>query len=123
MSAVTIHQMADRVAQLMEERLSTKGRDLPAKLRRGGRQLPRRVRDAAQRLSEASQTAQNPKLLSQIDMAGVSEDYDRCVRHLAALDQADRRRQYFSGVVVSVGFGVLAAAALVVGFLAWRTYF
>lgn len=122
MSAVTIQQMADRVAQLMEERLSVRGRDLAAKLRRGGRQMPRRVRDAAQQLSEAAQKARNPKLLGQIDMGAVSEAYDRCLRYLVAVDQADRRRQYLSGVVVSVGFGVLAAALLVAGFLAWRNY-
>lgn len=123
MSAVTIQQMADRVAQLMEMRLAVRGRDLAAKLRRGGRQLPRKVRDAAARLSEAAVKARNPKLLGQIDMGEVSEAYDRCVRHLVAVDQTNRRREYFSGVVVSVGFGVLVAALLVAGFLAWRSYF
>ena len=34
MSAVTIQQMADRVAQLLEERLGLGGRDLSAKLKR-----------------------------------------------------------------------------------------
>ncbi len=36
MSAITIQQMADRVAQLMEQRLRIKGAGLAEKLSRGG---------------------------------------------------------------------------------------
>jgi len=50
---VAIQQMADRVAQLLEEKLSLGGRDLAAKLRRGKRLLPRKVRDAADALAVA----------------------------------------------------------------------
>lgn len=123
MSAVTIQQMADRVAQLMEERLSVRARDLSAKLRKGGRLLPRRVRAAAGRLAVAAQQAQNPRLLGQIEMGDVSEAYDLCVRYLSAVDPAKSRRDYFADVFSSIGFGVLVAGLLVAGFLVWRSYF
>ncbi len=122
MSAVTIQQMADRVAQLMDERLAVGGRGLPAKLRRGGRMLPRKVRDAAGRLVEASQQARNPKLLGQINQGQVSEAYDTCVRHLSTIDPALRRRRIIANVISSVAFALLSATLLVTGFLAWRGY-
>jgi hypothetical protein len=123
MSAVTIQQMADRVAQLLEERLGVGGRDLSAKLTRAGRDLPRKVRDGGKLLVSASQRAQNPKLLGQIDMGEVADAYDVCVRHLAAIDPVVRRRNIFAGMVGSVGFGVLVLAIGIMVLLAWRGYF
>jgi hypothetical protein len=122
MSAVTIQQMADRVAQLLEERLGVSGRDLSAKLTRAGRDLPRKVRDGGKLLVSASQRAQNPKLLGQIDMGEVADAYDVCVRHLASIDPVVRRRNILAGMVGSVGFGVLVLAIGIMVLLAWRGY-
>ena len=123
MSAVTIQQMADRVAQLLEERLGLGGRDLAAKLKRAGRTLPKKVRDAGRLLAQSAQKGQNPKLLGQIDMADVTEAYDVCVKHLITVDPVGRRRDLFAGMVGSVGFGILVLAVALFGFLAWRGYF
>ena len=122
MGAVTIHQMADRVAQLMEERLALRGRDLPAKLRKAGRSLPRRVREGAEVLAEAAAKAKNPKLLGQINMVQVAEAYDICVRHLAAIDAGQLRRQRLGSIISSVAFGTLFLALGLVAVLAWRGY-
>jgi hypothetical protein len=123
MSAVTIQQMADRVAQLLEERLGLGGRGLSTKLKRAGRTLPKKVRDNGRVLASAAQKAQHPKLLGQIDMGEVTEAYDVCVKHLITIDPASRRRDLFAGMVGSVGFGVLVLMVAILGFLAWRGYF
>ena len=123
MSAVTIQQMADRVAQLMDERLAVGGRGLQAKLHRGGGRLPRRVRDAALTLAQAAHKARNPKLIGQIDHGLVADAYDICVRHLTTIDPALRRRRIIASILSSVAFANLSAVLLVVGFLAWRGYF
>jgi hypothetical protein len=123
MSSVAIQQMADRVAQLMEERLNISGRDLPAKLTRGGRALPKKVRDAAVLLAVSAEKAKNPKLLGQVDMGAVADAYDACLHHLTAIDPGGRRKDYLAGMAGSVGFGVLVMGLIVVALLAWRGYF
>jgi hypothetical protein len=120
MSAVTIQQMADRVAQLLEERLGLGGRDLSAKLKRGGRTLPKKVRDSGRLLASAAQRAQNPKLLSQIDMGEVTDAYDVCVKHLVAIDPVSRRRDNLAGMIGSVGIGVLALVILIILVWLWQ---
>lgn len=122
MGAVTIQQMADRVAQLMEERLSIRGRGLQVKLRRAGRSLPRKVREGGEILVQASAKARNPKLLGQIDMSQVAEAYDVCVRHLVAIDAGQQRRQRLGSMISSVVFGTLALALGIIGVLIWRGY-
>lgn len=122
MTMVAIHQMAERVAQLLEEKHGIGGRDLAAKLRRGRRVLPRKLRDAADRLVTADEKAKNPKLRGQIDMGQVAEDYDACVRHLAAIDTAARRRGTFASMVESVGIGILVLGVSATGLAFWLGY-
>lgn len=122
MSAISILQMADRVAKLMEERLRIRGDGLRAKLKKGGRLLPRKVRAAADRLADAADMAQNPKLLLQLDHSAVAESYDICVRHLGGIDAAGRRRTRLLGVAASAAFSLLAVGLLVLGVLRWRGF-
>ncbi|MDZ4094806.1 MAG: hypothetical protein U1D35_07840 [Paracoccaceae bacterium] len=122
MGAVTIQQMADRVAALMEQRLHVKGGGLGEKLQNGGRRLPRRVRTAATQLAGFAQMAQNPKLLLQVDEGQVARAYDICLRHLGAIGKWDRRRAMLMGMLTSVMGSLLVAALLVAGVLYWRGY-
>ena len=118
MGRVAVQQMAEKVADLLEERLRLRGRDLAAKVRRGGRLLPRKVRRAAVQLADAAATAQNPKLMGQIDPGKIDAAYDACVRYLLTIDPAKRRRDSLAGMVESVGLGVLALG-LGVSLLLW----
>ncbi|HOZ34025.1 MAG TPA: hypothetical protein PLM52_14200 [Tabrizicola sp.] len=122
MGAVAIQQMADRVAQLLEERLSVGGRDLGAKLKRAGRILPKRVRDGADLLAVAAEKSRNPKLLGQIDMGEVADAYDVCVRHLTTIDPAGRRRDTVAGMVGFVGYGILFLVIGIMAVLLWRGF-
>ncbi|WP_135429548.1 hypothetical protein [Pseudotabrizicola sediminis] len=113
MSAVTIQQMADRVAGLMEERLGVRGTGLSEKLRRGGRLLPRSVRAQAQELAVLAEKAQNPKLLGQIDPARVASCYDSCLRHLSAQRAGSAALRALVRIGTTVALGLLAVAVLV----------
>ena len=122
MSAVTIQQMAERVAALLEERLSIKGKGLPEKLRKGGRLLPRKVRLSAESLADAATRSQNPKLLLQIDEAAVVNAYDVCSKHLAKIDAADRRLGSVLRTASSMVISLMVVALIAVGVLYWRGY-
>ena len=122
MGSVAIQQMAERVAQLMEERLKVGGKDLAAKLRRGGRALPKKVREAAELLLSASEKSRNPKLLGQIDMGAVADAYDACVKHLMSVDPSGKRRETVAGMISFVGYGVLFLLIAVIAVLVWRGY-
>ena len=123
MSAITLQQMADRVAELMEARLAVKGRGLTEKLRRGGSKLPRKIRRAAQDLATAAERAQNPKLFLQLDQSAIALAYDTCLRHLNGLQKWDRRRAMAEGWALSLVLSLAFLAALIVLVLTWRGYF
>lgn len=122
MSAVTIQQMADQVANLLEERLHIKGKGLTEKLRKGGRLLPRKVRVAAEQLADAATRSQNPKLLLQINEAAVAGAYDICSKHLGKIDVADRRIGKVLRTASSMVISLTVVAAIVIGVLFWRGY-
>lgn len=122
MSAITIQQMADRVAGLMEERLRVRGAGLSEKLRKGGRMLPRKVRAQAAFLAQAAALAQNPKLMLQLDQAAVALAYDVCVKHLGGVNAWDRRKGAIVGVVASMAASALVLGALLLVVLRWRGF-
>ncbi|WP_435257939.1 hypothetical protein ACSBLW_17815 [Thioclava sp. FR2] len=112
MSAVTLQQMADRVADMMEERLRIRGKDLKTKLKRGGRLLPRKVRHAGEALADAAERGKNPKLLVQVDMGKVAQDYDICVHHLSTVTQRGGFKARLIGIAATVAFGLLVVGAV-----------
>ena len=120
MGAVTIQQMADRVAQLLKLRLGVRGHGLEDRLARARRHLPRGVRAAGGRLASAAARAQNPKLLVQIDEQEVARDYDACLRYLMPLNRADRTRARVVGIALSILFSLLGVILLLVVVLRWR---
>jgi hypothetical protein len=122
MSAVTIQQMAERVAALLEERLNMKGNGLAEKLRKRGRLLPRKVRLAAEQLADAATRSQNPKLLLQINETAVASAYDICSKHLGKIDVADRRRGTVLRTASSMAVSLMVVALLAIGVLYWRGY-
>ncbi len=122
MSLATVKQMADRVDQLLEERLHLKGGTLDDKLRRAGRRLPRPVRDAGAALATAVMMMQSPKLMRQVDDATVAVAYDICVRHLTAISPSAARVGLILNIAASIAFSLLVVAVLLVGVLYWRGF-
>lgn len=122
MSKITIEQMADRVSALIEERLKITGNSLETRLKRAGHRLPRRVLDAGEVLVSATEMAQIPKLLMQIDHEAVAEAYDLCIKHLKSVDLAARRRGLLLDIGARIAFVLLMVILLTVGVLYWRGF-
>ena len=122
MSAISVRQMAERVAGLMEQRLRVRGNGLTEKLKRGGRALPRGVRKAADALAAAAVLAENPRLLQQLEMPKVAADYDICVRYLGDLGAGARRMGLLLDWLARLAFILLVVAVLVAGVLYWRGF-
>jgi hypothetical protein len=120
MSAVTIIQMTDRVAALLEERLGVRGRTLQDKVRKAGRRLPKKVRAAADYLADAQAMAQNPKLLVRLDEGEVADAYDICLRHLGGVNRGERRRSAVLGAAASAAFAIFIVMLLAIGVIYWR---
>lgn len=120
MSGASIQQMADRVAQLMEDRLKLRGKGLQEKLRRGGRLVPKRLREAGTVLAEAAALAQNPKLQARIDHEMVAAAYDSCLKELGGVNAGERRMTALVNFLASVTVSLMLLAALVAGLLYWR---
>ena len=114
MSAITIQQMAGRVADLMEERLGVRGKDMSATLRKGKRRVPRKVAAAAEELAVMAEKSKNPKLFAQIDQARVAAAYDICVRHLSGVKPSSRLKSVLINVTATVAFGLLIIGVAVV---------
>jgi hypothetical protein len=122
MTGVPIQRMADRVAELLEQRLRIRGNGLAAKLHKGGRLLPRRVRAAAEVLQASAAMAQNPKLLLQVDVEATAQAYDVCLKHLNGSSFKGRRKNAVLSVAASVAFSLLVVAGIVLALMVWRGF-
>lgn len=120
MNPITVHQMAERVSQLLAERLGAKGRGLRARIESRSRALPRRVRAAARFLAEAETMAQSPKIARQVSMEQVAEAYDICVRYLQPLGAGARRWSLVLSMAASVAFALLVTGGGLIAYVAWR---
>lgn len=120
--SISVQQMADRVAELMEARLRVKGDGLSAKLKRGGRLLPRKVLGAALFLAQSADQAQMPKLQVQFDDERIAIAYDICVRHLKPLGAGARRGAILWGFAGSLAAIVLVCGVMFAAILFWRGY-
>lgn len=111
--SVSVQQMADRVAALLEERLGLKGDGLAEKVARGGARLPRHLREEAEILAGALEAVRTGRFHGEIDHARAAAAYDVLVRGLAVTPRTTLARR----VVLRLAFGLLAAVAL---YLLWR---
>ncbi len=117
MGSASIEQMAERVAELMADRLGISGRTLGDKLKRGGRKLPRRVRKEAEALARAATEAAHPVLSQRVDAARAARAYDACMRHLSPIGAGARWRNRLLDFGARVAWIVLVTLVLALGAL------
>lgn len=111
--AVIILQKADRISELLEERVGVKGASLEAGLRRARAHLPYEARAAGRRLVAARRMARKGGIVD-VDAHRFDDDYRVLLRHLQAVEP--RRRN--SGLSVwrfVVGGATAIASAAVLG--------
>ena len=120
MSQIALKQMADRVADLLEQKMRIKGRDLADKLSKGGHRLPRKVHAAATTLAKMTELASNPKLHKQVDFEAASKAYDLCLRHLGRVGFLQRHNGLLQDWALSILTVLAVLGALVLVVLRWR---
>lgn len=119
-TVMDLQARADRLAQLIEERLDIRGAGLQAKLGRGGRRLPRMVRNAGEQLLLAQRMAANPKLAPQIDHARLNAACDAAERVLKRIDPWERRTTILVNWLAGNAANIIVVAALALAAIAWR---
>lgn len=110
MNPSTVHQMSERVSQLLTERLGARGHTLRERLASRSRALPRKVRRAVEVLALAEEQAASPKMIRQADMTEISRAYDSCLHHLVPLGAGARWRALLLNIVASALFGIVVIA-------------
>lgn len=122
MNPITVHQMTERVSQLLAQRLGAKGQTLQARLDSRARALPRKVRRAARNLAQIEAVVGAPKVIRQANMEEISKDYDICVKHLAPLGTRARLLGLLLSMSASALFALVVTGAAVTGVLVWRGF-
>lgn len=120
MGQASVQQMANRVAELLEERLRLRGTGLRAKLRRGGRLLPRDIRKEAEYLADSAEAARDIKAYTMLDHRRIAAAYDRCLGYLNGLSGPRRLRAMVLAGLGRVTLNLVLLALLLLAFLYWR---
>lgn len=113
---------ADKVAQLLEQKLGIRGAGLEAKVTRAGRRLPRHLREEAEYMMLALRMQANPRLARQIDWPRLERGAQELERYLKGIDAWDRRRGLLVSWLAGNALNLLIVAALVAAVLAWRGF-
>ncbi|MCH2163790.1 MAG: hypothetical protein MK098_03930 [Marinovum sp.] len=118
--AFDIETRAASLAELVREKVGSRGSDLAVLANKAGRRLPKRVRADMVRLAEALQMAHHPKLSRQLDWAELRRAFDRVTEHLETLDPADRRKGARLSWLGNNVFNLIVVFVLLILVLWWR---
>lgn len=119
---MTHQQRADRVAELIEEKLGIRGKSLERKLRRAGRILPRSFHRDGTTMVDALRLQASPRLSRMIDDSEVQRAFSACEKYLSAIDPWDRRKGKLVGFFAGNAVNLIAVSAAVMAVLIWRGY-
>ncbi|MCZ8080293.1 MAG: hypothetical protein RSE12_17650 [Fuscovulum sp.] len=112
--AIIILQKANRISELLEERLGVKGPSLEARLGRAGRVLPSEARQAGWRIALAERKAKLGDLAG-IDEYSFDDDYRTCLRHLQMMAPGTPGLPHFRSALQSGVTAVLSVLILYIG--------
>ncbi|MEM6373559.1 MAG: hypothetical protein AAF727_12375 [Pseudomonadota bacterium] len=115
----SINARSARVQSALDGAFGVRAGSLERALRKTGRRMPKKLHVQAQRIVEAEEAGGNPKLLRQIDSVTLSQAEDMVVTWLDAIDRADRRRAFWTGIGAALGFNFLLIVGLVVLWMWW----
>lgn len=115
-----LHESADHLAQLIEEKMGVRGDGLAAKLNRAGRTLPKHIRADAMVLVNALMLEGHPKLSRQIDLAVIERAYLNAERYLSGVDAGARRWGLVLDWLAKLAFNLIMLAVLLVVILRWQ---
>lgn len=111
---------AERLAQLMEERMDIRGTDLAAKLSRAGRRLPKRIHRDGAVIVQALELEAHPRLSRQMNMVQVKRAADHLERFLLDVDPWARRKGKMLNWLAGIAFSLLLILGLTLAVLRWR---
>ncbi len=116
MSAIAfiIIQKANRISDLLEERLGVKGASLEARLGRAGRALPSEARHAGWRIAMAERKAKQGAV-AELDEYSFDDDYRTCLRHLQAMGPETPGLPHVRGALHSGVTAVLSGLVIYIG--------
>lgn len=112
--AIIILQKANRISELLEERVGVKGASLEARLGRAGRVLPSEARQAGWRIAVAERKAKLGDL-ADVDEYSFDDDYRTCMRHLQMMGPEVQGLPHIRTAVQSGVTVVLSGLMLYIG--------
>lgn len=120
MADALLQEIAD-LQTLMEKHLKLAG-EFTAQAARARRHLPQSMRRRLERLVEALERMDHPKLALTLDEAGLVRDAKAIQHHLKTVNLADRRKGRLLDIAATVAFAVIILIALLVLVLRWRGF-
>lgn len=124
MSIATLDKSLDKtlekLAKRMRDRMAVGGTSVAQTLEKGRGALPKHYRAKADRILDALQMANQPRLAQQIDVAGIDRAANDILGYLKTVSASrDRERRVFD-VVLTILLNLAGVSILLVTFLAWK---
>ena len=116
----TLEQMIDAVVSGLRAKLGVRGKDLTTALNRARHRLPRRIYQQGLTLVAAEPLAGHPRLSLTLDQKALESAAEEINAHLAEIDLAERRKDWWLGALGAMSFNLILTVILVIAFLRWR---
>lgn len=116
----SLDKTLEKLAKRMRDRMAVGGTSVAQTLEKGRGALPKHYRAKADRILEALQMANQPRLAQQIDVAGIDRAANDILGYLKTVSASrDRERRVFD-VVLTILLNLAGVSILLVTFLAWK---